>query len=235
MQLLKLRKHSAVGILELLWHFTARYCPQGDIGKFSDEQIASAVDWRGSVPQLIDTLLIARLLDKNEKCRLYVHDWHDHSDDGANKWLERNGLTYANGLPPRGHKSRNVAPCLDISRKVRRNPEMSRLSEPMPQPEPHSHSVAAVSGHSEDEAHRILVEVFPTLKLEDDLIARQFAPGLDYARVARDCVRVAANDVGGIRNPFTYWRSFLDREKRKEGAAEKDETGGRGVYREGEA
>jgi hypothetical protein len=36
-----------VGILESIWHLTARETPRGNIGKLSDEDIAVAIDYRG--------------------------------------------------------------------------------------------------------------------------------------------------------------------------------------------
>ena len=42
---LEIPRPYAVGILESLWHLTARYAPQGDIGRFSDEEIARWVGW----------------------------------------------------------------------------------------------------------------------------------------------------------------------------------------------
>jgi len=38
---------TAVGYLELLWHITAKYTPQGDIGRYSDRRIEAALDWVG--------------------------------------------------------------------------------------------------------------------------------------------------------------------------------------------
>ena len=43
--LLAIPQATAVGLLELLWHFTARYAFQGDIGKFADEEIARGAGW----------------------------------------------------------------------------------------------------------------------------------------------------------------------------------------------
>ena len=44
-ELLKCDRPTAIGYLELLWHFAAKYAPQGDIGKYSDERIEAALDW----------------------------------------------------------------------------------------------------------------------------------------------------------------------------------------------
>jgi hypothetical protein len=90
----------AVGILELLWHFTAKFAPQGDIGKYSDLVIAQAVGWqrptgrRGVTPEctLSDALVEAKWLDRDPERRLIVHDWEDHMDQSVERILSRRGL-----------------------------------------------------------------------------------------------------------------------------------------------
>ncbi len=73
-------QYMAVGILEALWHFTATQAPRGDIGRWSDDQIASAIGWEGTSDYLITALVESRWIDKSEEFRLLVHDWVDHSD-----------------------------------------------------------------------------------------------------------------------------------------------------------
>ena len=46
-----------VGLLESIWHLTAREAPRGDIGKLSDEDIALAIDYRGDESKLIEALI----------------------------------------------------------------------------------------------------------------------------------------------------------------------------------
>jgi hypothetical protein len=71
--------YQAVGMLELLWHLTAREAPRGDIGKLSNEDIALALDYRGDEDVLIEALIRTRWLDRNETHRLLIHDWHEHA------------------------------------------------------------------------------------------------------------------------------------------------------------
>jgi hypothetical protein len=93
--------YAAVGILESLWHLTARETPQGNIGKLSNEDIALAIDWSGDEDKLICELLASEWLDSDETHRLIVHDWHQHSDDAVDNYLARRGFLYANGARPR--------------------------------------------------------------------------------------------------------------------------------------
>ena len=75
---------TAVGLLEALWHFTSRYARDGDVGRFSDEQIAAGVQWQGHHLRLIESLIRTRWLDVDPVHRLVVHDWEDH----ANNWVQ---------------------------------------------------------------------------------------------------------------------------------------------------
>lgn len=84
----------AVGYLELLWHFTAEFAPQGNIGKYSDERIEAALDWTGKRGKLIEAFTKSGWCDKSSQYRLIVHDWHDHADDATKKKLHRLGLRF---------------------------------------------------------------------------------------------------------------------------------------------
>lgn len=99
-RLLNIGKAEAVGTLELLWHFTSKFAPQGDIGKYSDKAIAEAVAWqrptgeRGVTPEckLSEALVTAKWLDRCPTHRLLVHDWATHADQGVTKFLSRHCL-----------------------------------------------------------------------------------------------------------------------------------------------
>lgn len=44
---------AAIGLVEMLLHFTAEYAPDGDLSRFSPQSIASALDWEGDADFLI--------------------------------------------------------------------------------------------------------------------------------------------------------------------------------------
>ena len=75
---LKLSEREAIGILELLWRATAKNCPQGDIGRFTNEDIATLCDWPGEADKLVEALVELRWLDVCDERRLLVHDWREH-------------------------------------------------------------------------------------------------------------------------------------------------------------
>lgn len=79
----------AVGLLESIWHITARQTPCGNIGKISDEDIAIAIDYHQDERRMITALVETGWLDRNNQHRLVVHDWPDHADDGIHMKLAR--------------------------------------------------------------------------------------------------------------------------------------------------
>lgn len=93
-ELLKLTLAAAVGYLELLWHFTAEFCPQGDIGRYDDARIEAGLSWPGARGKLVAALIEAHWIDHHRVCRLVVHDWHDHADGAVIKRLQRSNLPF---------------------------------------------------------------------------------------------------------------------------------------------
>ena len=86
---LRIPHYSAVGLLEMLWHFTAEFALPGDIGKFSDDAIAQALCWDGASIDLVNALVHAGWLDRCECHRLRIHDWHEHSDQTVQRVLSK--------------------------------------------------------------------------------------------------------------------------------------------------
>ena len=116
-KVLGVRRYVAVGLLEMLWHLTARYTPRGDVGKWSDDEIATALDWDSDPATLIYALLSCGLLEHHPSHRLIVHDWAEHADEAVKLLLKRRQCDFV---------SRHVPTCSDI------NP----LPEPLPEPKP---------------------------------------------------------------------------------------------------
>ena len=126
MRALKLPKYAAVGILESLWHWTAKYAPRGDIGRFTDEDIAAGLAWDKDASELIQSLIVCRWIDKSGQVRLVVHDWPDHADGAVQKYISRNKLTFYKG----DSTSR------EMSGQVETSPDMSGPPLPLPLPLP---------------------------------------------------------------------------------------------------
>jgi hypothetical protein len=97
----------------MLWHMTAEFTPQGDIGKYDDDWIEASLEWHGRKGYLVDCLVEAGFLDREpattkgfvdddeeirhrspEHRKLFVHHWHDHAEDSVRKRLNRAGLQF---------------------------------------------------------------------------------------------------------------------------------------------
>jgi len=75
---LKESRRGIIGLLEGLWIAVAKNCPRGNIGRFSNEEIAIMVDWENDADELVAALVDCGWLDHCEAERLVVHDWQDH-------------------------------------------------------------------------------------------------------------------------------------------------------------
>jgi hypothetical protein len=145
-----------VGLLESIWHLTAREAPRGDIGKLSDEDIALAIDYRGDESQLVEALVASGWIDRDPVERLCIHDWHDHADDAVHMKLARGRQYFVGGRAPKlsrltgkereaaheyyqscaqSHAHENTDPCAREA-IVSAPPEPEPEPEPLPEPEP---------------------------------------------------------------------------------------------------
>lgn len=133
---LKLSRFQAMGLMEAVWHFAGRYSPEGDIGRWADEEIAAWVEWDGDAEELIDTLVICGWLDRDPKHRLLIHDWAEHADEATKIALKRAGKAFAVATPEPETTPEPVAEaqCSDSVATVLAPPEPCQ-SHAMPEPE----------------------------------------------------------------------------------------------------
>ena len=92
--------YAAVGVLESLWHWTAKYAPAGDVGRWSNAGIAKGIGWDKDPDSLVNALLDAKWLDKSDAHRVIVHDWKDHAEDSVHARLARKTELFACGTRP---------------------------------------------------------------------------------------------------------------------------------------
>lgn len=145
MKALGVPQWGAVGVLESLWHITAEFAYEGNIGRFPDDEIAELMGWKGEPRQLIAALTIAGWLDECKVHRLVVHDWGLHADRAVKKRAGENGVKLlcrgqiagAHGCAPgvlvRAH---GCAPPV---------PEPEPEPEPVPEPDPVTGTPDAIS------------------------------------------------------------------------------------------
>lgn len=101
---LKLARYEAVGILETVWQLTARQAPRGNIGKLTNDDIATFLGWPGGeteADQLVSVLVYSGWLDTHPHYRLVVHDWPDHAEDKTHMRLARAHHWFWNGERPK--------------------------------------------------------------------------------------------------------------------------------------
>jgi hypothetical protein len=131
---LKIPLPYAVGILEMVWHTTAKFTPQGNIGKWSDKSIAERVGWTKKADLLMRALVKTGWLEEDAEHRLLVHDWHDHADQTVERALAKKGLDFVTRARP---KLVSIQHETDANR-AETSSELAALAlpEPKPLPEP---------------------------------------------------------------------------------------------------
>jgi hypothetical protein len=132
---LRLPLYAAVGIIETLYHWASKYALRGDVGKWTNEAIATGIGWSGDADELIAALVKTRWLDEvSPEFRLVIHDITDHADDVWRRCLENADLSFWNGEPPRKYniqkkKTKVVRNSSKTRTKLVRNSDQSRKTE----------------------------------------------------------------------------------------------------------
>lgn len=88
--------YAAIGVMECLYHFTSKHAIGGDVGKWSDEEIAEFIGWpREDASRLVEAMVFSGLLDRCTRHRLVIHDWPTHCDDSTKKTVAKYGIQWA--------------------------------------------------------------------------------------------------------------------------------------------
>lgn len=98
---LGLDEWQVMGLLTAIWKFVKKNCPRGDIGRFSNEDIAIGIKYQGDADRLMEVLVSRHWLDACEcEMRLIVHDWADHAEEAVHRQLARRLEWFADGRVP---------------------------------------------------------------------------------------------------------------------------------------
>lgn len=122
-RLLKVEVAHAYGLISALCEAAAKYAPAGDIGKYSDQEIALLARWHGDPEVFVRALVESRWLDAPKSAqtcaqsarkgaqgcaqsarsgaRLMIHDWYEHCEDAVHLKLARAGQRFVSGEIPR--------------------------------------------------------------------------------------------------------------------------------------
>jgi len=107
-RLLKIPLYRAVGILETIWLLCADCCDEGNIGKFSDEEIADYLEWDGDVSDLVRALSDSGWTDSDKNGRPVIHDWIDHCPEYIRDRIrKRNARSIARNIGKIEHDNPN--------------------------------------------------------------------------------------------------------------------------------
>lgn len=133
--LLGIPKAHAVGLMECLWHWAAKFCPQGDIGKWGDESIADGAGWPSTDAGIFTAALLqAGWLDESAEFRLIIHDWPEHCEDSIHVALAKAVKFFADGTQPRltrvsAKEREQISAAFEAQREIARNRAKSRSIE----------------------------------------------------------------------------------------------------------
>lgn len=150
-------KGPVAGWLEMMWHFTGRFTPQGNIGKYTDMAIEAWVEWNGEPGALIEAFVKAGWIDRDPVHRLLVHDWAEHADKATKNALGRSKIAFC-------------TPGVRTEIPEVGTPYRPPVPEPVPVPVPEPVSLAA--GIT---AHQIAKEVMADAKMTSDTVLRAVA------------------------------------------------------------
>jgi len=159
---LNITRAQTIGILTLLFDFTATYATQGDVGKHRDGAIARACDWEGHASEFVDALCESGWLDRSEAYRLLVHDWEDHCEQWVKLKLQKLKLTFVGGekqavaiAEPIAEPIAEATAEATAEASASRDPNLAKpspnLAKPIPPPPsqakpPNGHAVGLVGG-----------------------------------------------------------------------------------------
>lgn len=69
---------TAIGHLNLLWHFALKYAPDGDLSRFDSAEIADGCMWEGTPETLCEAFESCEWVDRVDEWKCTIHDWHEY-------------------------------------------------------------------------------------------------------------------------------------------------------------
>lgn len=178
-KLLKLPSYAAAGLLEMLWMLASQYADDGDLSRFTPQEIADYCDYESDADSLVDALVTCKWLDRDADS-LRIHDWIDHR---PNYLLDRDRKR-AERVAKQGFSGDN--------------PELSRTFQDNPGKSSPSHSQAKPSP-----SHAMPNHAMPSqAKPDESEAAGERLAGLDFLRLAADKFRDVARQSKALDAAF---------------------------------
>ncbi|MFP4501187.1 MAG: hypothetical protein ACLFTT_09330 [Candidatus Hydrogenedentota bacterium] len=97
---LGVRRYVAVGVLQTLWDWAGRFCPDGDVGRHGLDVLADGIDYEGDGETLVSALEESGWIDRDGN-RVLLHDWAMHCEDSIHRTLVRRRAYFADGSMPK--------------------------------------------------------------------------------------------------------------------------------------
>jgi hypothetical protein len=147
------------GLLQSVWDFTADNAMHGDIGRFTDAQIALGIEYDGDAVRLISSLVDAGWLERSRAHRLIVHDWPDHCEEWVKKRVKRSGIPFVESDSKRRTTAKNETIELDLfaaddGGRRRTVADGGGLPNPKPDPKPENSPPPPNGGRTEEEPRK---------------------------------------------------------------------------------
>jgi hypothetical protein len=133
-RLLGIPLYRAVGILETLWLLCSDCADEGDVGKFSDEEIAEYLEWDGPDPSaLVRALVDTGWIDRDTTNRLVIHDWLEHCPEFIRERVRKRRMRAAKPTGDRQQRT-YVASRTDNAGQLRTTPDQPPHVPSFPNP-----------------------------------------------------------------------------------------------------
>lgn len=203
---LKLRTWQAVGLLESLWLLARQNCRLGDIGRFSNEEIAAEIEWEGDADEMIAILVDVRWLDiAPAPYRLVCHDWPENAPTFIVRWI-------GNSLGLKDPKTATPALMAAWRSKIfggicqpfrgQSPPEIDPEPTPnSPEPTPNGPTRARIPNPTQPNPTPPN-QTEPWAEVEEELFSHE----MFKAPEAIAAVRAAGCSIGEVRNLIEFWR-----------------------------
>lgn len=164
---LKLPQYAVAGLLEMIWSLAAQYADDGDISKFTVQEIADYCDWEADPNVMIDALVACRWLDRDGD-RIVIHDWEDHRPNYVSDRLRKRDERRSS------HKQSDnpgaVQDCPNVSENVqdslgKSSPIQAKPSQAISKP--NQISSAAAASLTAEELAEAEAEIFDLMESQD--------------------------------------------------------------------
>jgi hypothetical protein len=213
---------TCAGVLELIWAMASMFAADGDLSRFSAQEIADFCEYDGDAEELLRSLVESRWLDRAGDA-VRVHDWIDHCPDYIADRMRKREQRASGSVRSCPELSGTVQVCPELSGNVgisQAKPSQAYSSQVKPQQQLASLPAAEWLSFSDEEQAEIagnagkLAKAFKTLDTAFCWRTAWVGMAIDRGFVG-DLVGRAVSK--SIRSPKVYIQRALDSELEKLG------------------